>query len=304
LLNVERNEIALVHSDAQYLPTNAHEIGRVCQAENDDTLIALWLHGRPDTTQQAYRRDAGALRAHVAKPLRAVTIGDLQSYATSLSGFAPASQARRLASVKSLFAFGHKLGYLAYDTGRPLQLPRLKDRLAERIIEEADAQRLIALEPNPRNHVLLRLLYTLGLRISEACGLCWRDLRGQKPGGVAAVHGKGGKTRHVVIPPKLWKQIAGLKREAAPEDPVLRSRLGGALDRSAAHRVVKAACARAGLSEAVSAHWLRHCAASHAMDHGCPPHVVAASLGHASLTTTTRYLHARPGDGSANYLPE
>ena len=65
---------------------------------------------------------------------------------------------------------------------------------------------------------------------------------------------------------------------------------------------VVAAAKRAKLSTAVSAHWLRHAHASHALDRGAPVHVVQTTLGHASLATTTRYSHARPGDSSARYL--
>jgi len=52
----------------------------------------------------------------------------------------------------------------------------------------------------------------------------------------------------------------------------------------------------------VSAHWLRHAHASHALDRGAPIHLVQATLGHASVATTGRYLHARPNDSSSRYL--
>ena len=68
------------------------------------------------------------------------------------------------------------------------------------------------------------------------------------------------------------------------------------------HHVVKGAAARAGLSAAVSAHWLRHAHASHALDRGAPIHLVQATLGHSSVATTGRYLHARPNDSSSRYL--
>ena len=77
---------------------------------------------------------------------------------------------------------------------------------------------------------------------------------------------------------------------------------GGPLDESAVHRVVKAAAAKAWLSPEISAHWLRHAHASHSLDRGAPIHLVQATLGHASVSTTWRYLHARPVDSSARYL--
>ncbi len=46
------------------------------QADNDDQLIELWLHGRPATTQRAYRADIVKLRQHVDTPLQLVTLAD------------------------------------------------------------------------------------------------------------------------------------------------------------------------------------------------------------------------------------
>jgi Phage integrase family len=70
------------------------------------------------------------------------------------------------------------------------------------------------------------------------------------------------------------------------------------------HRVVKQAAARAGIPTATSAHWLRHAHASHALDRDAPVSLVQATLGHASVATTGRYLHARLNDSSARYLPD
>ena len=59
---------------------------------------------------------------------------------------------------------------------------------------------------------------------------------------------------------------------------------------------------RAGIEKAVSPHWMRHAHASHALDRGAPVHLVQATLGHASLSSTSRYLHSRPADSSSRYL--
>jgi integrase/recombinase XerD len=178
----------------------------------------------------------------------------------------------------------------------------VKDTLAERIMSESDLQRMLALETHPRNAALLRLIYAAGLRISEACGLRWRDLSARDDAGQITVFGKGGKTRAVLLSSSVWARLKALRGDADQDAPVFLSREGGALDASQVHRIVKAAAKRAGLSEAVSAHWLRHAHVSHAVDRGAPVHVVRATVGHASLETTTRYSHARPGDSSARYL--
>jgi integrase/recombinase XerD len=186
--------------------------------------------------------------------------------------------------------------------GAAIRLPRAKQTLSERILDVDAVLHLLALERNPRNKALLRLLYLGGLRISEACALCGRDLAARYDAGQVTLFGKGGKTRAVLLKASIWQELIALRAED-PDAPVFRSRQGGALDPSQVHRIVKQAAQRAGLPETVSAHWLRHAHVSHALDRGAPVHLVQATVGHASLTTTSRYAHARPGDSSSRYLP-
>jgi len=273
------------------------------QAESDARLVELWLHDRAPRTRRAYRADVGAFLAHAAKPLRAVTLGDVQAFKDGLTRLATASQARKLSAVKSLLSFGHELGYLTYNVGAPVKLPAVKQTLAERILGEDAVLGMLALERGPRNRAMLRLLYLGGLRIGEVCGLRGRDLQPSGDAGQVTVFGKGGKTRVVLLKASLWQDLVAL-RGADPDAPVFRSREGGGpLDPSQVHRIVKTAAKRAGLPAAVSAHWLRHAHVSHALDRGAPAHLVQATVGHASLATTSRYAHARPNDSSSRYLP-
>lgn len=80
------------------------------------------------------------------------------------------------------------------------------------------------------------------------------------------------------------------------------SRKGGPLSVRQVRNVVAAAARRAELTAPVSPHWLRHAHASHSLDAGAPVSLVSSTLGHASVATTGRYLHARPSDSSARYL--
>lgn len=282
----------------------------VTQAETDEKLLALWLHGRALSTASAYERDARRFLAAVAKPLSAITLGDLQTYSDSLSGLSPASRARLLASVKSLFAFGHRLGYLSFDVARALRLPKIKATLPDRIMAEKDTIRMIGAGGEEetaherRNRLIVTVLYAAGLRVSELVGLSWRDAveRGEGEGQIT-VTGKGEKTRVIRLPASVWSELVAFRGETGADEPMFRSREGGHLDPSMVNRIVRSAARDAGLKEKVSPHWLRHAHASHALDRGAPPHLVQATLGHASLSTTSRYAHARPSESSSRFLP-
>src|SRR5262252_7474036 len=98
-------------------------------ASSDDQLIALWLHGRSSHTRRAYHGDVERFRHGAGKPFNQVTLADLQAFADSLGEAAPASRCRTLSAIKSLLAFGHRIGYLAFDAGRVLRLPAIRSRL-------------------------------------------------------------------------------------------------------------------------------------------------------------------------------
>lgn len=274
------------------------------QADNDAQVISMWLHGRSPHTARAYDADTQAFLTFVAKPLRQVTLVDIQAFADSLAQRAPSGQARVLSAVKSLLSFAHKIGYSQFNVGGALRLPKQKNTLAERILPETAVLAMIGLEPNRRNKLLLRMLYASGGRVSEVCALKWRDAQQRDNGeGQVTLYGKGGTTRAVKLSAETWSELEGSRGDADLDEPIFPSRKGGGhLDPSQVKRIVAAAAGRAGLSHNVSPHWLRHSHASHALDRGCPIHLVQATLGHASVATTGRYLHARPEDSSAKYL--
>lgn len=275
----------------------------VAQADTDLQFVAMWVaQHQSEHTRRNYTRQARRFLAFVGKPLNQVRVGDVQAYLATLADQAPATRANATAAIKSLFSFAQELGFIQFNVGKAIKAPPVKNTLAERIMGEADAMRMIALEPDTRNRAILTTLYAGGLRIAELCGLCWRDLTPRDDAGQATVFGKGGKTRAILFSVSTWKALSAMRGEANGDEPVFRSRKGGALDPSMVHRIVKTAAARAGLSIDVSAHWLRHAHASHSLDRGAPIHLVQATLGHASVATTGRYLHARPTDSSARYL--
>lgn len=272
------------------------------QASSDEHMLQLWLHGRSPRTVRVYEADARAFLAFIEKTIAEATVGDLQDFGLSLEHLATATQARKLSAIKSLLSFAHRLGYVAFNIGAPVRLPKIKGTLAERIMEQGDTAAMLALERHPRNRAILLTLYGGGLRISEACGLRWRDMAARDNTGQATIFGKGGKTRAVILPASVWRALEAIRGAAMADAPVFLSAKGGALDPSQVHRIVKAAAARAGLSINVSAHWLRHAHASHALDAGASLPLVQATLGHSNMATTGRYLHARPAESSGKFL--
>ncbi|MDN5698267.1 MAG: site-specific integrase, partial [Rubrobacter sp.] len=211
-----------------------------------------------------------------------------------------------------------KVNYLPFNVGAALELPNLKDDLAERELTEAEVHKMMNLEASKRNRVILLTLYAGGLRREDICSLKWRDVKARDdvaPGaGQVTVFGKGGKTGPVLLPPNVFGDLLSLRTldetgetVAEPDDPVFRSRKknterGGHLEPSQINRIVSAAAKNAGVEGKVSPHWLRHSHATHADRRGAPLALIKTTLRHSSIATTGRYLHANPSESSAMYL--
>jgi integrase/recombinase XerD len=299
---------ALVTETFQPQPPPGHLSG---QAETDQQVIGMWLYGKSPNTQMGYRGDIQRFFERVQQSLAQITLGTVQGYLATLSHLAAATQARVVNALKSLFSFAYRIGYLPFNVLVPVQAPKRKDTLSERILAESHLQVMVALEPNPRNRILLKLLYSAGLRVSEVCNLKWRDVQARAESnfpGQVTIFGKGQKTRTVVLSSSVWNDLMSLRGDAGIDDPVFRSRKQqGHLTPTQVRRLVKQAAQRTPILDAaiavqVSPHWLRHAHASHALDRGAPIHLVQSTLGHASVATTGRYLHARPSDSSARFI--
>lgn len=266
-------------------------------------VVRLWLGGKRPNTVAAYEADARRFLALTGKTIAAITLNDLQLYDAGMADARHATRTRRLAAVRSLLSFATRYGAIPSNPGALLKIEKADETKVERILTESEVLRMIGAETDARKHALLRLIYTCGLRASEAAGLRWRDMSGnEKRGGEARILGKGAKLRTVEIPPALWRELAALTPAITADSPVVPGRDGGPLDRAGVFRAVKRAAKRAGVTADASPHWLRHSHATHALDHGCKLPVLQKALGHASIQTTAGYLHVKPGEGSASFI--
>lgn len=272
--------------------------------ESWDELIALWLHGRPQSTQERYRPVVNKLQLWVkGRPISKVGLPDLQRYSDSFSTQKPRTRCRKINTIRSFTRFLTKTGYLKFNVGEALRSPKVPSELAEKILAPKQILKMIDLESDGRNKVLLRTLFATGIRASESSGLQWVNVQKRGKAGQITVVGKGQKARTILVSPETFKALESIRpAEADPHSPVFVSREGGSLSRQQISTIVTRAAQRAGIDLAVSAHWLRHSHATAALDANVPLPTIQQTLGHESITTTTRYLHVRPTSSSATAL--
>ena len=230
------------------------------------------------------------------KALTDIRLEDLTLMLRSLEmRYKPATVANKVMVIKSLFSFCYKVGYLSHNIGSLLKRPKTKDSLSEKILDEEEVQLLTGNVTSDRDRLMIQLMYGLGLRVSELVGLKWSDLNRD----ILTVFGKGAKTRYIKLPEQLLKALNAIKQ---PTGYIFLSRYGKPLSRIAVFKMVKKAAEKAGLSEKVSPHFLRHSHASHSLQNGASVRLVQATLGHSSITTTEKYLHIRPNESSSSFI--
>lgn len=285
---------------------NAGTMALVDASTDDGRIIALWLgtgkRATSASTQDVYLRTVRGLLDFVAVPLQAISLSHLQEWRESLTG-APATQRTKIAAVRSLFAFAVKVGYLRMSPAVMLETPAVPQATHAKVLDTANTLRLFDACQTPLETALLRVLYGSGARISEVLSLKWVDVRARSEGGavLVIVAGKGKKHRQAGINAAAYAALLAVRNGGRDSDYIFHTRTGRPQSRQVAHEMLKSVAQRAGLRDGAgnalerlpSCHWLRHSHATDSLQAGANVVDVQAQLGHASLSTTTGYVHSR-----------
>lgn len=278
--------------------------------------------GLARNTVVSYRRDlAGYARFLAAAGVTDVdAVGDetVAAYVAALRAprdgsapLAPSSVARALAAARGWHRYLVTEGLAARDPSREVRPPRQPKRLPKALTVEQVSALLDAAGANDgprglRDRALLEFLYATGARISEAVGLDVDDM--DRDASAVRLTGKGSKERVVPVgsyardaidaylvrgrPALAVGSAAGGTRGGRTPRSVpalfLNAR-GGRLSRQSAWQVLRDAAERAGITDHVSPHTLRHSFATHLLQGGADVRTVQELLGHASVTTTQLY---------------
>jgi integrase/recombinase XerC len=209
-------------------------------------------------------------------------------------GLAPASLRSLASAWRSFFRWLAREGEVDVNPATGLRSPRVQRKLPQVL----DADEMAALVEVPgddaeavRDRALLELLYSSGLRVSELCGVRWRDLDGD--GGFVRVTGKGSKTRIVPVGSKALAALAALKAQDLPDeaDPLVRGRGGKPLTPNGVRARLKKRAQQQGVWKRVYPHLMRHSCASHLLESSGDLRAVQELLGHADIGTTQIYTH-------------
>ena len=158
------------------------------------------------------------------------------------------------------------------------------------VLDRAEAQRLLGLIRCPTVRMCGLLMYSCGLRISEALALQVQDIDSARMVVIVRA-GKGNKDRHVPLSPRTLELLRDYWREYRPATGLLVTKDGRPLANHRVRYFLKQAVKESGIGKRISCHTLRHSYATNLMEQGLDVRVIQGLLGHRSLKTTTLYLH-------------
>ena len=262
-------------------------------------------------TVKAYVRDVKDFESFIqneelAKDLLDVTRERLGRHYVShldFNNYAKKSIARKISSLRVFYAYAMGQKLIDKNIFEALEGPKIPKRLPTILhTEEIDLifKSIDKFKPlGHRNHVILDLLFSCGLRASELCSMKLKDIMLEQE--QILIHGKGSKDRYVPLHQTLINDLKHYltyirpillsKGPNASIDEVFINHLGTKLTVRGLQHILKAIIEKSGETYRIHPHMLRHAFATVLLDHGADLRVVQELLGHEHLKSTQIYTH-------------
>ena len=283
-----------------YLKTNNYSLETIYNYERDLRVFEKFLEESSIPFNGVNKKIIAEYKAYLASRDRKTAIEDTVGESALASG----SLNRMLSSLRSFLKY-----LLEMDLPCPVAPEVVKmiktEKKHARVAEFADLIRLIeapiALENDERigirNRTIMELLFSTGMRISELCHLNKQDIDGS---GKIFVMGKGKKERFVYLTPRaqnfLERYLATRQDDSqalfVPYAGIDAAKSKRRLSTNSIQAKIKEYRTKLKINVPTSAHSLRHGFATYLAESGASPVAIQILLGHESLDTTTRYVHA------------
>ncbi len=210
--------------------------------------------------------------------------------------------ARKLSALRTFFKYLQRQGVLTQNPAKLAPSPKVGKNLPHFLTVDEAFHLLGQTQGDEfaprRDRAILEVFYAGGLRLSELAGLSLEDL--DRKQGVVRVWGKGAKERLAFLGDAARQALGAylplreellLQKGRQGEQALFLNFRGGRLTTRSVARVVEKWARLAGLSQALTPHGLRHSFATHLLEGKADLRAVQELLGHASISSTQRYLH-------------
>lgn len=283
-----------------YLKTQNYSEETIYNYERDLRVFDIFLTDFPTSFEKINKRVVAEYKAYLISRDRETAIkkGKTEVHLSSLS------INRMLSALRSYLRYLIEMDYKVPVVPDSIKLIKTEKRKAK-VADLKDLIRLIeapsVLESDKkislRNRAILEVLFSTGMRISELCQLNKADIDGT---GRTFIMGKGKKERFVYLTPRAKQHLERYLVTRDDNCPALFIPYSGPNVSSVKKRIstnyiqakIKKYREKLRINLPTSAHSLRHGFATYLAEKGASPVAIQILLGHESLDTTTRYVHA------------
>ncbi len=201
--------------------------------------------------------------------------------------------------------YGLRFFYRVYDMeDRAIRLPNLKStRKLPSVFSQQELRKLFQAPQRLKQRVLLSLIYSAGLRVSEVCKLKLTDIDYDRKQ-LHIRESKNNKSRYVVLSDYISRGLKQYVLGAKPSIYLFNGRhKGDALGHSVVQQTFRLAMQKAGIQKEACVHTLRHSFATHLLEQGVDIVTIKEQLGHAHIQTTMMYLHVAKVEKTLAHSP-
>lgn len=200
-------------------------------------------------------------------------------------GFSASYQNQMISAVKTYYEIAGKGKVIP----QIMQRPR-RSRALPKVFSKDEIVRILSSARNTKHKLLLWMIYSCGLRRSEATNIKLTDL--DRDRGILNIReGKGRVDRIVPVSDKVWAKLDEYVAGYRPVTYLFEGQNGGKYSVESVYNVFKQALKKAGINKEVGVHSLRHSYATHLHESGLDIKYIQELLGHRSSRTTEIYTH-------------
>lgn len=157
-------------------------------------------------------------------------------------------------------------------------------------LSQPEVQRMFDVCENLKHRVIMALLYSCGLRVSELINLKWLHIDRSRMI-INIIAGKGKKDRQVMLSEKIIPILEDYWREYHSKEYVLNGQFQLQYSAQSVGQVVKQLATKAGIDKRVYTHLMRHNSFTHMVESGVDINLVQRLAGHSNVKTTMQYVH-------------
>lgn len=245
----------------------------------------LKLRGFSDKTVKAYVFHNKKFLDFIEKEPLAVTQEDIKQYIGHLMGekkYKPASTNLALSTLKFLYK-----DILKKDIFTDIKTPKNEKKIPV-VLTKNEIKKMLAVTKNFKHRLLIKFLYSSGLRVSECVNFKIDDLAIEEKLGIVK-SGKGKKDRNIILSENLVIDFKKYLSKRKDNNPYIFHVKNRPLSIRQAQKIVSGAAKKAGVRKRVFCHALRSSFATHLLENGTDIRVIQELLGHSNLATTERY---------------